>query len=76
MTQHLGDESGQYHHDPDEGETHGRPDEQDPHDRANTPADQLPPTAPGQAPGKEGMRGKPPARGERIAQSPMPPQDD
>jgi hypothetical protein len=72
------DESQQYHHDPDEGETHGaeRDGEHDPHDPLNTPLEDAPAAAPGQDPKKEGMGGNPPARGERVARRPMPPQDD
>jgi hypothetical protein len=78
MTRHIRDESEQYHHDPAEGETHGHrePDDRDPHTELNTDADRLPPTAPGQAPNKEGMGGKPHARGERVAEEPVPPPDE
>jgi hypothetical protein len=70
------DESQQYHHDPDEGETHGAERDGDPHDPLNTPLEAAPAAAPGQEPEKEGMGGNPPARGERVARRPMPPQDD
>jgi hypothetical protein len=76
MSERRRDESEQYHHDPGSGETHGPPDEAEPHERANTPADRTPPAAPGQAPEPGGMGGKPPARGERVAKSPMPPAED
>ena len=78
MTRHFRDESDQYHHDPAEGETHGhrKPDDRDPHAELNVGADRQPPAVPGQPPRKEGMGGKPHARGERVAEEPVPPPDE
>jgi hypothetical protein len=68
----------QYHHAPDEGETVSpqldNPD--DPHHEANTPLDELPEQAPGQAPLREGMGNRPPARGERVSSRKPPPDDE
>jgi hypothetical protein len=83
----MTDSDGRYHHDPDEGETRypmqdgeqrgpHRAGEKDPHEPLNTPVDDLQDLAPGQGPRIEGMGGKPPARGERVSSTPVPPEDE
>ena len=68
----------QYHHAPDEGETVSPQvdNREDPHHEANTPLDELPEQAPGQAPLSEGMGNRPPARGERVSWRKPPPDDE
>ncbi|MFL6050597.1 MAG: hypothetical protein ACJ738_12550 [Gaiellales bacterium] len=68
----------QYHHTPDQGETVSPDfdDPGDPHDEVNTPLDELPEQAPGQAPVIEGMGSRPPARGERVSNRKPPPDDE
>lgn len=74
MTEKRDDEH-RHHFAPDE--ERGLPDPaQEPHDRLNTPLDEVTDDAPGQAPDREGMGGKPRARGERVSREPMPDADD
>jgi hypothetical protein len=74
-----------YHHNPKEGETRSpmtegsqrgphEPDERDPHEPLARPESETPDVV-GRAPDREGMGGKPPARGERRASRAMPPTD-
>ena len=83
----MTDERQRYEHDPDAGETryppetgeqHGPhdPEGRDPHSALNTPADEVEDLAPGQGPHIRGMGGKPPARGERVADEPLPEPDE
>ena len=74
-------ERHRYEHRPDAGETHSPRskhgiDGQDPHHPLNTPADEAPESAAGQAPHTKGMKGRPPARGERYADEPLPAADE
>jgi hypothetical protein len=81
MTEHR-----RYEHDPKRGETRTpmtegeqrgphEPGERDPHEPLARPESETPEVV-GTTPDKEGMGSRPPARGERRANRPMPDQDD
>jgi hypothetical protein len=80
-------ERARYEHVPDAGETRfppqkgdqrgpHEPGELDPHHPLNVPADELPETLPGQQRHTTGMGGRPHARGERVADEPLPDPDE
>lgn len=75
--EHVPD-AGETRYPPQEGEQHGphEPGEIDPHHPLNVPADERAEVSPGQQPHTKGMGGRPPARGERVADEPLPDRDD
>jgi hypothetical protein len=71
-------DAGETRYPPESGEQRGphEPGERDPHHPLNVPLDELPEPTPGQSPHIRGMNGRPPARGERVADEPLPPPDE